>query len=225
MTEPQQSWSLGGGPGTMVYGVYDRLRHGVSRNLVTFFQKSGIPVRRVLEAGSGPGYTTSLLASAPGVKCAAAVDFDQESLREGRKRDPNLKAAAGNVYALPFADGSFDLVWNSSTLEHLTNMDAGLMEMVRVCAPGGHVFVGVPYRWGPLFFQPFLKGTRAGEWLGPVFTTHRLVSWFFAAGLKPRSTHFYFCGFFVRVLGKKPENSGCSGSSKRNSAHHSKRKK
>ncbi|MCA1962086.1 MAG: class I SAM-dependent methyltransferase [Desulfomonile sp.] len=225
MTEPQQSWSLGGGPGTLVYGVYDRLRHGVSRNLVNYFLKSGISMRRVLEAGSGPGFTTSLLASTPGVKCAVAVDFDEESLREGRRRDSSLKAAAGNVYTLPFADGSFDLVWNSSTLEHLSNMDTGLLEMVRVCAPGGHVFVGVPYRWGPLFFQPFLKGTRAGEWLGPVFTTHWLVSWFFAAGLKPKSTHFYFWGFFVGVLGKKLEKAGRGTVSKRGARHGLNRKK
>lgn len=204
MTQPQQSWSLGGGPGTMVYGLYDRLRQGVSRNLITYFQKSGISISSILEAGSGPAFTTSLLATTPGVKCAVAVDLDPESLREGRKRDPSLKAAAGNVYVLPFADGSFDLVWNSSTLEHLRYMDAGLLEMVRVCAPGGHIFVGVPYRWGPLWFQPFVRGTRVGEWLGSVFTVHWLVHWFLAAGLKPVSTHFYFWGFFVGILGKKP---------------------
>lgn len=207
----------------MVYSLYDRLRRGVSRNLVAYFQKNGVRMGRVLEAGSGPAFTTSLLAGAPGVKCAAAVDLDPASLQEGRKRDPALRAAAGDVYALPFPDGSFDLVWNSSTLEHLSNMDAGLLEMVRVCRPGGHVFVGVPYRWGPLWFQPFVKGTRAGDWLGPVFTTHWLVSWFFAAGLKPQSMHFYFFGFFVGILGRKPETKERKTNAKRAPSHRAKR--
>jgi ubiquinone/menaquinone biosynthesis C-methylase UbiE len=41
------------------------------------------------------------------------------------------------VYALDFADGSFDVVHAHQVLQHLTDPVAALIEMRRVCRPGG----------------------------------------------------------------------------------------
>jgi SAM-dependent methyltransferase len=45
----------------------------------------------------------------------------------------------GDVYALTYADDAFDVVHAHQVLQHLTDPVAALVEMRRVCAPGGVV--------------------------------------------------------------------------------------
>ena len=56
--------------------------------------------------------------------------------------------AAGDATAMPFADGSFDVVIASEVLEHIPADQAALREITRVLAPGGTVAVTVP-AWLP----------------------------------------------------------------------------
>lgn len=85
---------------------------------------------------------------------------------------------------LTFADGSFDLVVTSETLEHVPDLDRALAEIFRVLAPGGrHVFTvpwlpGVPQTYPRARIGP--DGARVdlavpiahpgGDWGYPVFT-------------------------------------------------------
>jgi SAM-dependent methyltransferase len=56
--------------------------------------------------------------------------------------------AYGTAEAIPFADGSFDLVTAFDVLEHLDDDVRALREMARVARPGGLIAVTVPaYRW------------------------------------------------------------------------------
>ncbi|HMH91424.1 MAG TPA: class I SAM-dependent methyltransferase [Streptosporangiaceae bacterium] len=56
--------------------------------------------------------------------------------------------AAGDATAMPFADGSFDVVIAAEVLEHIPADQAALREITRVLAPGGTVAVTVP-AWLP----------------------------------------------------------------------------
>lgn len=199
-----KSWQFLGQPGSLPYRVYERARRGLNRSLVAYLRARASPNgrARVLEAGSGPASGSSLFGQHPGV-LSVALDIDREALKEGRRRDPTLQAVIGDLHALPFKTGSVDLVWNSSTLEHLEPPDSALAEMGRVVAPKGHVFVGVPYRWGPLGFQPLIKRTALGVWLGPVFSRGELIARMRQASLEPLATRLYFLGFFVGVLARK----------------------
>lgn len=104
------------------------------------------PGRAVLDIGCGPGTITHGLAErvAPG----RVVGID----REGGPLDAAARAAAeqglsnlsftvGDAYALDFADRSFDVVHAHQVLQHLTDPVAALVEMRRVCRPGGVVAV------------------------------------------------------------------------------------
>jgi ubiquinone/menaquinone biosynthesis C-methylase UbiE len=200
------SWRIGATTSPL-NRLYDSLRRGVNRDLVNYFKQVALNEQRtyrVLEAGSGTAFATSLLAEYPNVRMASAIDHDVNALREGIARDSHLPAVAGDVEYLPFADGSFDLVWSSSTFEHLPHQQETLREMSRVTRHNGCVFVGVPYVHGPLGFQRWTAHSSVGVWIGTVFDLPHLERMLGEAGLKPCGSLTYFFRFFLGVLAVKP---------------------
>jgi len=199
-----KSWQLGT-PGTLPYRLYDELRKRLNRKLVDYLSEIAIQHEhsRVLEAGSGPAFASSLFAWDHRVRLSVAVDIDIEALYEARRRDSLLPVVVADLYNLPFVGESFDLVWNSSTLEHLESPNAALAEMQRVTRRGGHVFIGVPYLYGPLGFQRWVADTPVGIWIGKVFNRDQLERMLWGVGLQPRDSVFYFFRFFVGVLAQK----------------------
>jgi len=159
--------------------------------------------KRVLEAGAGPAYASSLLGSSGKVSLAAAVDLDLDALRHGKVRDPRLAAVVADIRRLPFQDGSFDMVWNSSTVEHLDHPAGAVSEMQRVASKDGYVFVGVPYRHGPLGFQPWIAESPAGIWIGTVFEAGQLRALLECEGYKVVKTRKYFFHFFIGMLARR----------------------
>lgn len=111
------------------------------------------PGMRVLDVGCGSGEFTFRLAERSKGAHFTGVDFDQgfvdccQARVEGREIDPLTPAPTGNDYAflqadgmaLPFRDGSFDLVVGHTYLTALPDYYGALQEMMRVCAPGGLV--------------------------------------------------------------------------------------
>ena len=134
---------------------------------------------------------------------SVAADIDIEALREARRRDPALPVVVADLYHLPFPPESFDLVWNSSTLEHLDDMEAALAQMERVTRTGGHLFIGVPYLYGPLGFQRWIPQTGVGIWIGTVFSRSELVARLERLGLQIVAGTLYFFRFFVGSLARK----------------------
>ena len=199
------SWRFLGGPDSWTYRLLDAQRKRLNRRLVRYLASyiSAGKGSHVLEGGSGPGFASSLFAGEPGVGLSVALDKDLAALREGRRRDPGLPAVRADVYRLPFRSGTFDLVWNSSTLEHLEASREALAEMRRVTKEGGWVFIGVPYRCGPLGFQPWIKRTAFGAWIGPVFDRATLIRMVSEHGLIPLTVTTYFFHCFIGIVARK----------------------
>ncbi len=199
-----KAWQLGS-PGTWIYGFYDGLRGRLNRKLVRFLAESALNRNRcaVLEAGSGPAFGSSLLAADSRVELSVAVDIDIEALQQARLRDPHLAVVVGDLQHLPLRAESFDLCWNSSTIEHLDDPDTALNQMALVTRRSGKLFVGVPYLYGPLGFQRWIAATSVGVWIGPTFSGKELAHKLLQTGLKPMKTMFYFFRFFVGVLAEK----------------------
>jgi ubiquinone/menaquinone biosynthesis C-methylase UbiE len=199
-----KAWQLGA-PGTLLYRFYDALRRRLNSRLVNYLCSKAITRERcrVLEAGSGPAFASSLLATHCNICLSVAVDIDLEALLEARRRDPHLALVAADLTNLPFRDESLDLVWNSSTIEHLNDPACALVEMQRVTQRGGKVFVGVPNLYGPLGFQHWIRKTSVGVWIGETFSQAQLSAMAARAGLQPQDSIFYFFRFFVGVLAQK----------------------
>lgn len=199
-----KSWQCWPGPGRLVAGLYEELRGWLNVRLVAYLSEATRLADgcRVLEAGCGTAGASSLFARYRGVT-SVALDVDLGALREARRRDPALAAVVGDLAALPFPDGVFDLVWNNSTIEHLWAPLEACQEMARVARRRRYVFIGVPYRKGPLGFQSLIAGTALGRWIGRTFSGHTLAFAMRRAGLEPLEARHYFLRVFVGVLARK----------------------
>lgn len=97
-----------------------------------------------------------------------AVDVSEAVLGAAGRRYPDLVATPADVRALPFADETFDAVVSSSTLDHfesLADVDAGLLELRRVLAPGGRLLLTLDNGSNPVVA---LRNTLPWRWLAAV---------------------------------------------------------
>jgi ubiquinone/menaquinone biosynthesis C-methylase UbiE len=92
--------------------------------------------QRLLDVGCGPGNITVDLAVrvAPGE--VVGIDASADVIAQTPSAE-NVTFAVGDVYALDFAEASFDVVHAHQVLQHLADPVAALREMRRVLVPGG----------------------------------------------------------------------------------------
>jgi SAM-dependent methyltransferase len=72
------------------------------------------------------------------------IDISAATIAAARRRRPDVAPAIADIRSLPFADGSFDLVVSTSTLDHFrerADLGKGLSELHRVLKPGGRLVV------------------------------------------------------------------------------------
>ena len=98
---------------------------------------------RVLDLGCGAGDMTAELARAGAEP--VGVEVAQAALARARARHPELRFCATPIDGpLPFADGSFDVVWASEVIEHMADTARWLSEIRRVLVPGGRLALTTP---------------------------------------------------------------------------------
>jgi SAM-dependent methyltransferase len=129
------------------YALFEYYR---SAKVFAFLERAGVRVRgRALDAGcGGGGMPLSLAEEATSVVgIDPAERFQAAGVRLGRERGlRNLHFALADGMALPFPDGTFDLVLSHAVIEHVADAPLYLRECARVLAPGGHVYLSTaPY--------------------------------------------------------------------------------
>ena len=129
-----------------VAGRYDVLNDALSLGMDRRWRKvvaravGAGPGELVLDVAAGTG-TSSRVLAAGGARCVAC-DFSLGMLGVGaRRRAPGLGFAAGDALALPFADGTFDVVTISFGLRNVADTGRALAELLRVTKPGGRLVV------------------------------------------------------------------------------------
>ncbi len=163
----------GGGPGAleMVRTLRLAFAHrreplaygrAVSGLALRYLTSRGVRVRggRWLDVGTGAGALPLVLAEAG----ARSVAVDIEDRRAGEARIVPL--AVADALRLPFPDGSFDGVMSSNVLEHVAEPWRAIDELVRVCRPGGVIYLSWTNWYSPFGghdWSPFhYLGPRVG---------------------------------------------------------------
>ncbi|HSG14812.1 MAG TPA: class I SAM-dependent methyltransferase [Anaerolineae bacterium] len=120
------------------------------------------PESRILDLGCGRGGLVEQLDHS--LDQVAGLDPDFLSLREHRLAgaQPPMTRVNGASLRLPFAAGSFDLVFASWVLEHLAEPAIDLCQIGRVLRPGGVFIFITPNKGHPLIGFNRLVGRIGG---------------------------------------------------------------
>jgi len=119
---------------TTAPGQLEALRQAEFDTVRAYFR----PGMRVLEIGGGSGYQARLITS---LGCdVSSIDLADRSAPAGRFH-PVQSYDGRNI---PAAPESFDLIFSSNVLEHVTDLSALLSDMRRVLRPGGHAIHILP---------------------------------------------------------------------------------
>lgn len=114
----------------------------------------------ILDAGCGEGFAMRAVLGAQPAQ-VIGLDGSAGAVQIAGRLNPGRRFAAGDLYALPFPNRSFDLVVCMEVLEHLDAPRRGLDELARVSR--GWLLLSVPHE--PLFRGAnFLRGKNVAAW-------------------------------------------------------------
>jgi len=99
------------------------------------------PGDRLLDVACGTGIVARLMA--PHVASVVGLDLSADRLAIAGSLAPDIAWREGDATALPFPDGSFDLVTCQQGLQFVPDRVAAVREMSRVLVPGGRVLLGI----------------------------------------------------------------------------------
>jgi SAM-dependent methyltransferase len=179
------------------FDVYERLPRGgpgdrasVGRALALVGELPAAP--RVLDLGCGPGAQTLHLAELLPAARIVAVDNHAPFVARAGERivaaglAGRVAAQVGDMAALPFADGTFDLLWSEGAA-YMIGVQHALQTWRRLVPPGGPVAFsdaiwtrpGAPAELQALWAEEYAELTDAPGTIGRITAAGwRLCGWF-----------------------------------------------
>jgi ubiquinone/menaquinone biosynthesis C-methylase UbiE len=170
-------------------GEWDRIRalhipeDQVEGALLEFIGPS--PVASYLDLGTGTGRILELVA--PRASRAVGVDLNGEMLALARARIEraslgHVQVRKGDLFQLPYADRSFDLITLHQVLHYLEDPSAAVEEAARILKPGGKIVIA---DFAPHTLE-FLREDHRHRRLG--FADKEVGQWCKSAGLSLAAT-------------------------------------
>jgi len=132
---------------------YDLLNHTLSLNIDRSWRRKLVnradmqPGDRVLDVCAGSGDVAVEFAEHQADVRIIGLDFSYEMLALARAKvragghQHQIHTALGDAFALPFDDGTFDVVSIAFGLRNLSDRGQGIAEMARVLKPGGRLLI------------------------------------------------------------------------------------
>jgi SAM-dependent methyltransferase len=115
--------------------AFEALRLAEVHDAIELLRRHGRSSGDLLEIGAGTGWQAKALSEAGFT--VEAIDLPAESAISGHARNRHWPIRDYDGVRIPFADDSFDIIYSSNVLEHVTELDALTDEMKRVLRPGG----------------------------------------------------------------------------------------
>jgi SAM-dependent methyltransferase len=96
---------------------------------------TGIAHPKVLEVGCGSGYYSEVLATllSDGVQYTG-IDYSDAMIARARAHYPSTVFEVADATKLPYADGTFDIVFNGVSLMHIVDYQGAIRDAARVAA-------------------------------------------------------------------------------------------
>jgi SAM-dependent methyltransferase len=144
---------------------------------------TGIAVPDLLEVGCGSGYYSEVFADlVPGGVRYTGIDYSEAMIARARFRYPSAGFEVADATRLPYADNTFDIVFNGVSLMHIIDYPAAIRETARVCS-GYCILHTVPVfaQRQTAFLRKFAYGAPVVE---IVFNKSELMSLCRDAGLR-----------------------------------------
>jgi len=127
---------------------YDSMDHReVNRRFVADFLHAGPARGTILDVGTGTAQIPIEFCHQSHEGRVVAIDLADEMLILARRNvaaaglEARVQIERVNARGLPYADGAFDAVMSNSIIHHIPEPATAFAEMVRVCKPGGRLFV------------------------------------------------------------------------------------
>jgi SAM-dependent methyltransferase len=128
--------------------------------------------KRCFDAGCGNGRGTLFMLMS-GAEHVTSYDFSKTNTESARRfvKDfgfSNSEVMQGTLEKIPFADGTFDVVWCNGVIMHTAKPDSTISEIARILRPGGNMWIYV-YGSGGLYwrviqrFRKMLHGVDVNE--------------------------------------------------------------
>lgn len=137
--------------------------------LKEFVRKVGeVEGLRVLDAGCGSGLNSLPLAQRGAEVTLLDIAPEALSLAQGFFAEASLSVTAveGSIFEMPFADESFDVVWNTGVIEHFSEdvRKLAVGEMLRVLKKSGCMITFNPSAAAQIYRLAKEKAEKKGTW-------------------------------------------------------------
>ena len=117
----------------------------------------------VLDVGCGTGYLLQTLALRyQDAERLCGIDAAPLMIATASAsgRDEHFRFTVGVAEKLDYPDATFDLVVSTTSFDHWTDQQAGLVECARVLRPGGHLLLVDQFSW---WLLPTMVTSRRGK--------------------------------------------------------------
>jgi SAM-dependent methyltransferase len=145
---------------------FAELRPEWERNFLAYMAPHGPESFRgklVLDAGCGTGRHAHYAARYGADVVAADLGPAIEVAHRNTVMTGTALAVQADLYDLPFAEDTFDLVYSLGVLHHLPDPEGALREMLRVVRPGGELKIYVYWKRRGLVSRPLLAMVSAAR--------------------------------------------------------------
>lgn len=195
-------------------------QRGIDKRLGALRRHADLSGGRLLDVGCGDGTYTRILAQQFEQTEAIDIQADRLAMFRGSLDSDRIRVRYMSMDALEYPDAHFDIVTAIEVIEHVTDLDTALREVVRVLRPGGVFALTTPNRWFPIETHgPLVFGRRVRPaavpflpWVPPLhrrmadarsFTAHGLTRMLATAGLKVSAVDYIMPPFDRSRLGQR----------------------